>query len=108
MNTNGERSIGELMHELLADTRTLMRQEVALARAESREQVKQFVTLAIVILATAAALSVAGLWIVLGAIGVILAAVVVHQMRTITVLPKTRASLKEHAHWSITEAVGRP
>lgn len=50
----------------------------------------------------------AGIGIVLGAIGVILAAVVVHQMRTITVLPKTRASLKEHAHWSITEAVGRP
>lgn len=133
MHPHGERSsVIELMHHLFADARLLLRQEVALFRAESREQVRQLITIGALLLATAAALGTAALWLlvattlglsalfswpvwgvcagvglVLAMVGIVLAVIVLYQVRAIEVLPKTRSSLREHARWTTRAAADR-
>jgi hypothetical protein len=118
-------STAQLVGELLADIRMLMRQEVALARAEVREELAQ-VLIAFALAAVAAgALGIAGLWIlvavtrgiaflftwplasvyagvgiVLGVIGLALAGVAWRQVHKLRLLPKTRETLREQAHWA--------
>jgi hypothetical protein len=133
MHTHPEKSVAELMHELLSDARTLVRQEIALARAEFREQLNHVATVGALSVAAAVVLAAAGLWILiavtlglaalfhwplwgvylgvgiaLAAIGCVLAAVIVYQARAIAMLPKTRDSLRKHAQWSIAQTVDKP
>ena len=110
----------ELVRDLLRDVRTLMHQETALARAEIREQIGQAVVALAVLAVAAGTLGLAGLWILvgvtrgiaylfnwplaavyaavgaaLGIVGLVLLAIVWHQLRTLEMLPKTRETLRE-------------
>jgi hypothetical protein len=127
METRPQRdaSILQLVRDLLSDIRTLLRQEVALARAEIREELGRVLVVAALAAVAAGTLAIAGLWIlvavtraiaylfvwplatvyagvgvVLGMIGLLLAAIAWRQVRALTVLPKTRATLREQAHWA--------
>ena len=115
----------QLLNQLLTDGRTLLRQELALARAEIREEVTQLVIALALSAVAVGTLAIAGLWILiavtrglasifgwplaavyagvggaLGIIGVVLLAVVWHQVRTIRMLPRTRETLTEHVHFA--------
>ena len=115
----------QLISQLLTDVRTLLRQELALARAEIREELAQVVIALAVFAVALGTLALAGLWILiavtrgiasifgwplaavyagvggaLGVIGLVLLAVVWHQVRTIRMLPRTRETLTEHVHWA--------
>src|SRR5215470_10480414 len=96
----------ELVRDLLRDVRTLMRQETALARAEIREEIGRAVVALAVLAVAAGMLGLAGLWMlvgvtrgiaylfnwplaavyavvgaVLGIVGLVLLAIVSHQLR---------------------------
>ena len=111
----------ELVRDLLRDVRTLMRQETALARAEIREEIGRAVVALAVLAVAAGMLGLAGLWMLvgvtrgiaylfnwplaavyaavgaaLGIVGLVLLAIVWHQLRTLEMLPKTRETLREH------------
>ena len=115
----------QLLNQLISDLRTLLRQELALARAEIREEVAQLVIALALFAVAAGTLAIAGLWVLiavtrglasifgwplaavyagvggaLGIIGLVLLAVVWHQVRTIRMLPRTRETLTEHVHWA--------
>ena len=115
----------QLLNQLITDVRTLLRQELALARAEIREEVAQLVIALALFAVAAGTLAIAGLWVLiavtrglasifgwplaavyagvggaLGIIGLVLLAVVWHQVRTIRMLPRTRETLTEHVQWA--------
>ena len=115
----------QLLNQLISDLRTLLRQELALARAEIREEVAQLVIALALFAVAAGTLAIAGLWVLiavtrglasifgwplaavyagvggaLGIIGLVLLAVVWHQVRTIRMLPRTRETLTEHVQWA--------
>ena len=122
--TNEIAGIKTLIRDVLNDARDLVRQEVALARVEAKEQVGAAKSLGIV-LAAAAVLALAGvvliaaalaaaaadlfgipLWasyagvaLLLAAIAFVLAAYGRHQIAATEVLPKTKASLRENIAW---------
>jgi hypothetical protein len=114
----------QLVGDLLKDLRLLLRQEVALARAEVREELGRVISAAALAAIAVGTLSIAGLWLliavtrgiatvfnwpvaavyagvgaVIGIIGVVLAAVAWRQVRTLRVLPKTRETLRENTPW---------
>jgi hypothetical protein len=118
-------STAQLISQLLSDARTLLRQELALARAEIREELAQIVIALAVFAVAVGTLAIAGLWLLiavtrglasifgwplaavyagvgaaLGIISLVLLAVVWHQVRTIRMLPRTRETLTEHVHWA--------
>jgi hypothetical protein len=115
-------SMTQLISNLLGDVRTLIRQEMALARAEFREELGRILMMVVLLTAAGGALALAGLWILvgvtraiaaifkwplagvfagigiaLGVIGVVLLAVVWRQVQTLKVLPKTREALQKQA-----------
>ena len=119
----------QLISQLLNDVRTLLRQELALARAEIREELAQVVIALAVCAVAVGTLAIAGLWMLiavtrgiasifgwplaavyagvagaLAVIGLVLLAVVWHQLRTIRMLPRTRETLAEHVHWATHRA----
>jgi Putative Actinobacterial Holin-X, holin superfamily III len=112
-------SLRELIADLKIDVQTLVRQEIALARAEIREELRTILLTAAALAAGLFTLAVAGLWVliavtrglaaifewplwgvyaavgvVLGAVGVILLAVARHGWQTLRILPKTRETLR--------------
>jgi membrane-bound ClpP family serine protease len=112
----------QLISNLLGDVRMLIRQEIALARAEFREELGRIVMSLALLAAAAGALALAGLWILvgvtraiaaifhwplagvfagigiaLGLIGLVLLAIVWRQLRTLKMLPKTRDALRAQA-----------
>jgi hypothetical protein len=121
----------QLIGELVDEVRTLLRQEVALARAELREEAVRL--MAVVALGTIAAgtLAIAGLWlliaitralasvfalslaivyagvgIVLGIVGLVMMAIVWRQVASLRVLPRTRQTLRDRP-WA-PRREGRP
>jgi uncharacterized membrane protein YqjE len=119
----------ELLRDLLNDVRTLVRQEIALARAELGEELRRLVGAVLIAVGAMAALVVAGVWLLIavsqglaalfgwplwgtyggvglaiGAVGAVMALVAWRLTRTLRVLPKTRQSLREHAHWPLWHA----
>jgi uncharacterized membrane protein YqjE len=123
----------ELIREIFTDLRTLVRQELALARAEIREEQRELLTALVLLSAAIAFLSAAGIWLLvavtrglaavfewplwgvyagvgltLALIGGVVAAVAWHRLRTLRVLPKTRDSLSRQVHGSLDAAVHRP
>jgi hypothetical protein len=117
----------QLISQVITDLRTLMRQEVALARAEIREELAQLFATAAMAVVAAGILGVAGIWIlvavtrgiavvfgfplslvyvgvgiVLAIIGVVLLAVARHRVRRLRVLPETRETLREYTRASST------
>ena len=118
-------SLGQLIGDVLRDVRTLVRQEVALARVEAREDIRLIVLVAVLVATGAGTLAVGGVWILLGVtraiarmfewplagvfagvggglavIGLIVLAIAWRQVRTLRLLPRTRASLQENAEWA--------
>src|SRR5690348_12726888 len=114
----------EIVRELMADLGTLVRQEVALARTEIREELSQFAVVAAFAGGAVALVAVAGIWLLLAltqwlaaalqwppsgayaAMGVVLAAIgatlgflALRKVRGIRVLPKTRAAAHVQIHW---------
>ena len=125
MTSPNDLSTGQLVSGLLNDVRTLLRQELALARAEIREELGKAIAVLVTIAAAAGALALAGLWIliaitrgiasmfgwplggvyaVIGAllavVGLVLLALAWHQVKTFRVLPQTRETLVEQVTWS--------
>jgi Putative Actinobacterial Holin-X, holin superfamily III len=119
---NRDVSTAQLIRDLLGDVRTLVRQEVALARAEIREELRHLAIAAAASVAAAGALAVAGLWMLiavtrtiahvfnwplaavyagiglaLAIIGLVLIAVTWRLLRALRMLPRTRATLRNHA-----------
>jgi hypothetical protein len=118
-----------LVGELLTDLRSLIRQEIALARAELREELLQ-VVIAVGLLAVAAGvLGIAGLWLLIAVThgaaaafgwplysvyagiglflvvcGIIAFALGWHRLRTLQILPQTKETLREHAPWPTHDA----
>ena len=115
-------STAYLIGEVLADIRTLMRQEVALARAELREEVGRLLAAAALLGIGLAVLAIAGIWMLiavtrgiavvfswplaivyagvgagLGVIGLVALAVASRQGTHVQVLPKTRETLQDVA-----------
>lgn len=124
LRTGHDVSTLQLVGDLLKDLRLLLRQEVALARAEVREELGRVISAAALAAIAVGTLSIAGLWLliavtrgiatvfnwpvaavyagvgaVIGIIGVVLAAVAWRQVRTLRVLPKTRETLRENTPW---------
>lgn len=124
LRTGHDVSTLQLVGDLLKDVRLLLRQEVALARAEVREELGRVISAAALAAIAVGTLSIAGLWLliavtrgiatvfnwpvaavyagvgaVIGIIGVVLAAVAWRQVRTLRVLPKTRETLRENTPW---------
>jgi TRAP-type C4-dicarboxylate transport system permease small subunit len=123
-------SIAQLAANVLTDVRTLVRQELALARAELREELTRILALVAVLAVAAGALAVGGLWLLiaatrtiaevfgwplaavygaigaaLGVVGLVLLAVAWRQARRLQVLPKTRETLKTQVQW-VSRRVG--
>lgn len=115
-------STAHLIGEVLADVRTLMRQEVALARAELREEIGRLLSAAALLGVGLAVLAIAGIWILiavtrgiavvfswpltivyagvgvaLGVIGLVALGVAWRLGTNVQVLPKTRETLQEVA-----------
>jgi len=113
-----EPSTTQLIGDLATDIRTLVRQELALARAELREELGQFLAALAAAAVGAAALGAAGLWmlvaltraiaevfrwplggayafvgVTLAVVGGLCAGVAWHQGREIRFLPRTRETL---------------
>jgi hypothetical protein len=113
-------SIPRLVGDLLGDIRTLLRQEMALARAELREELSRLFLAAGVAVAALGTLAVAAVWFlvaatravafafhwplagayagvgfVLGIAGLVMLVMVSHRFRHLQVLPKTRETLRE-------------
>jgi hypothetical protein len=122
-------STTQLIRQLVSDVRTLLRQEVALARAEIREELSQIIIALAVCAVAVGTLAIAGLWVLiavtrgiasifgwplaavyagvggtLGIIGLVLLAVVWHRLRAIRILPQTRETLTEHLQWATHRA----
>ena len=123
-------SMGQLVGNVLTDIRTLLRQEMALARSELRAELGRLLVVAGVLAVAAGALAVGALWILIAAtrtiadvfqwpleavyagigaalaiVGLVLAAVAWRQVRTLQVLPQTRDTLKTQARW-VSRRVG--
>ena len=122
--TNEIAGIKALIRDVLSDARNLVRQEIALARVEAKEQVGEAKSIGIT-LGAAAVLALAGVVLVAAAIGaaaadlfgiplwasyagvaVLLAAIAFilassgrRQIAATEVLPKTKASLRENIAW---------
>jgi hypothetical protein len=115
----------QLVRELLGDVRTLIRQEAALARAELREELGRVLTALAVFAVAAGTLAIAGLWMLvavtrgiayvfnwpvagvyagvgaaLAIIGLVLLAIVWHELRTLRVLPKTKETIRQQTRWA--------
>jgi hypothetical protein len=115
----------DLIGRVLTDIRTLVRQELALVRAEIREEASRVVVASGLAAAGLAALTVGGLWLLVGVtrgiaalfewplggvyagIGAVLLltalvilAVAWQQLHGLRVLPKTRETLHQQAHWA--------
>jgi uncharacterized membrane protein YqjE len=113
-------SITQLISNLLGDVRTLIRQEVALARAEFREELGRIIMMLVLLATAGGALALAGLWLLVGitraiaaifnwplaavyagvgialaVLGAVLLAIVWRQAQTLKVLPKTRETLRQ-------------
>lgn len=111
-------STAQMVSDLAADVRTLVRQEIALARAEIREELSKLVIAALIGGVAAASLAAGGLWLLLAATravaamfgwplgaayavlglalaigGAIFAVVARSQLRAIKLLPRTRETL---------------
>ncbi|HTM04326.1 MAG TPA: phage holin family protein [Vicinamibacterales bacterium] len=122
---DADTSFGELIGDVLRDVRTLVRQEVALARVEVREEIRLVLLIAGLIAAGAGTLGIGGVWILVGitraiarmfewplagvfagigavlvVIGLIVLAIAWRQVGTLRLLPRTRASLQENAEWA--------
>lgn len=120
-----QESIVELVREVVNDVSTLVRQEIALARAELREESQRAIRAAIMGTVAAGALGLALLWLlialtqglaaafgwplwsvyagvglVLALVGGVLLSAARKRFTTIEVLPKTRQTLRAHAHWT--------
>ena len=130
--TNEIAGIKALIRDVLNDARDLVRQEIALARVEAKEQVGAAKSLGLV-LAAAAVLALAGVVLVAAALGaaaadlfgiplwasyagvaLLLAAIAFglavygrRQIAATEVLPKTKASLRENIAWLQSKSNGR-
>jgi hypothetical protein len=125
MTARPDDSLGELIGDVLRDVRTLVRQEVALARVEVREEIRLLLLVAGLGVAAAGTLALGGVWILVGVtraiarmfewplagvfagiggvlavIGSIVLAIAWRQAGTLRLLPRTRASLQENAEWA--------
>jgi hypothetical protein len=110
----------QLIGELVDEVRTLLRQEVALARAELREEAVRLMAVVALGAIAAGTLAIAGLWlliaitralasvfalslaivyagvgIVLGIVGLVMMAIVWRQVASLRVLPRTRQTLRD-------------
>jgi uncharacterized membrane protein YqjE len=108
----------QLLGDLFTDVRTLVRQEIALARAEIREERRRLLVIGALLGAALSALALAGLWllvaltraiadifnwplwgvyaavgVVLGAVALVLLLVVWNQLHKLRFPPKTRETL---------------
>jgi hypothetical protein len=126
LRNESEVSIVRLLGDLIGDLRTLVHQEIALARAETAETLESALIPALLFGAAISMLAAGGLWILIAVtrgfadlfalpiwaayavVGLLLAiagglliAVAQYQVRGIRVLPKTRRSLQQglsHVH----------
>ena len=110
----------QLIGELVDEVRTLLRQEVALARAELREEAVRLMAVVALGAIAAGTLAIAGLWlliaitralasvfalslaivyavvgIVLGIVGLVMMAIVWRQVASLRVMPRTRQTLRD-------------
>ncbi len=120
-----EKPVLQLVGDLLADVRILVRQEVALARAEIREELSHLLVIVALGGVALGMLAVAGLWILIAAtraiatifqwplsavyaavgaalaiVGLVLLAIAWRQVYKLRVLPKTRETLKASTQWA--------
>jgi len=111
----------QLIREVIVDVRTLLRQEIALVRAETREELSHVLGAFAALAVAVGTLAVGGLWILiaitrglaevfgwpmtgvyagigiaLAIIGLVLLAIARRQMKAVRILPQSRRSLKEH------------
>src|SRR5690349_20466025 len=107
-----QRSIPELIRDLIADVRMLLRQEVTLARAEIRQEIARIIMAMLLLTVAAGTLAIAGVWLLiamtrglaymfawplavvyagvgagLAVIGFVMMAIVWRQLRTLELLP---------------------
>ena len=130
--TNEIAGIKALIQDVLSDARNLVRQEIALARVEAKEQAGEAKSIGIT-LAAAAVLALAGVVLVAAAIGaaaadlfgiplwasyagvaLLLAAIAFalatygrRRISATEVLPKTKASLRENIAWIQSKSNGK-
>jgi hypothetical protein len=122
-------SIPTLVRELIADARELIREELALLRAEAREQTGEakgigllfggalvlalvgIVLLFVAVAAAAAELFGISMWVSFGVLALLAAGAAYvlqgqgrKQLATLKVLPKTRASVQENIAWIQTKS----
>lgn len=122
-------SVSTLIRQLIADARELIREELALLRAEVREQTGEargigllfggalmlalvgVVLLFVAIAAAAAELIGVSMWVSFGVLALLTAGAAYlllgqgrKQLATLRVLPKTRASVQENIAWIQTKS----
>src|SRR5262245_22922678 len=130
--TDHDQSFTELVHNLLVDTRDLVREEIALARAEIREEMSKVGAVAtalggaalagsigVVLLCVALGGAVAFLvnwppWAGYGLVAIVLLVVAAllgfygwRRLAAVRALPRTTATVKENLEWIRTRSSGR-
>ena len=131
MSAERDTSITQLIADLVSDVRTLIRQELALARAELRDELGRVLRAATLLAVALGALAVAGLWLlvaitraiatvfawplavvyalvggVLAVIAIVLLAVAWSQVRGLQLVPRTRDTLRGVVHNAVPQASG--